>query len=374
VPAGDYAALLDADPMRVFGELSEIARESDFAFLNLEAPVVGAADPIAKSGPHMRVGSGSTAFIRKSGFNIAGLANNHIRDFGNDGIASTLAACRSAGIHTVGAGEDLVSAQTPLILRRNSLTIALVAVSEREFSIATSERSGAAPLEVIDIARQIEELRGTCDFIFLTVHGGVEYLAQPSPSLRKTCRFLVEQGADAILCHHSHVPGAWEVHKGAPIFYSLGNMLFDNPAPPAGWNYGYAVRFRVDIAEVDRLDWEIFPFEQRPSLGGIRLLNTDRRTRFFEEMERQNCIVGDDAEYGRVWNAYCATRKSEMLFSQYVPFRIPGLGLLSSKVPLLDILSSGKRIHGRLNTIRCDSLRDVLVEVLEQRASDDIGR
>ena len=77
------------------------------------------------------------------------------------------------------------------------------------------------------------------------MHGGNEGYPYPSPRLMDTCRFLVEQGANAVICQHSHCVGCYEEYRGGHIVYGQGNLIFDASIPPPGWNEGVLVRLHI---------------------------------------------------------------------------------------------------------------------------------
>ena len=84
----------------------------------------------------------------------------------------------------------------------------------------------------------------------------------------KVCRFFIERGADAVICHQVHVPGAYEWHQEKPIFYSLGNLIMDHPNPPGNWYQGNAVRLASKEGGLASADVEIIPYTQSVEQGG----------------------------------------------------------------------------------------------------------
>jgi poly-gamma-glutamate capsule biosynthesis protein CapA/YwtB (metallophosphatase superfamily) len=67
--------------------------------------------------------------------------------------------------------------------------------------------------------------------VFVTLHWGIDYQTYPTPVEREQAKLLVDAGADAIVGHHPHVVQMNELIDGSPVFYSIGNLLFDNPNP-----------------------------------------------------------------------------------------------------------------------------------------------
>ena len=111
----------------------------------------------------------------------------------------------------------------------------------------------------------------------MTLHGGNEYFPYPRPGLRKLCQHYIDLGVQAVVCHHPHVPGAYEYYNGKPIFYSLGNLIFDHENPPEDWNFGYMVKFEINKQKKVITNVEIIPYEQSVKLQGVKLLNGEKK-------------------------------------------------------------------------------------------------
>lgn len=353
----------------VFGALREDISDADISFLNLEAPLCAPGHQINKAGPAIRADPDCIRAVSQAGFTVAGLANNHIMDYGSDGLTSTIEACESHGVRHCGAGSDLARSQRPVILQAGDVKVAILAFAEREFSIAGVHSPGAAPLDVIENVRQIEEAKSLGHIVVVTVHGGNEYFRYPRPGLRRLCRFYIDIGVHAVICHHPHVAGTFEIYKERPIFYSLGNLVFDHMKPPPGWNDGYAVKltFAASNGCVQVIGQEIIPYEQSLEAGGVRKLSQGRREAYLEDLEQMRDLLADEDRWLSEWEVFCKSREKPALLRQYLPFIFPGAGRLTKLVPLLDWLVPKSSVSAKLNTLRCDSHREVLTHLLENR-------
>ena len=206
----------------------------DFNIVNLECPVVLDEGPrkIYKTGPHLKADASIFGFLRQLNVGVVTLANNHILDYGEKGLRQTLDTCGREGVLTVGAGMSLAEASAPLILEKSGIKVAIVNFCENEWSTASSTAAGANPMDFVDNLGQIRKARGMADFVIAVVHGGHERYNLPSPRMAKTYRFYAENGADAVIGHHTHCVSGFEIHGGVPIAYGLGFGL-DNAAFPA---------------------------------------------------------------------------------------------------------------------------------------------
>lgn len=369
--AGDFAPCRRFEPLaltestEMWGEFLSYVQHADVSSVNLETPLCSSERKICKSGPNLRADPGCVQALATAGFKIAGLANNHIMDYGDAGLDQTIHACSSVGLRTCGAGRNLHEAQKPLIVECAGLTAGFICVAEHEFNIAGEKRPGAAPLDIIDNIRQLQVAKSQADLVFLVIHGGNECFFYPRPNLRKFCRFMIDQGADAVVCHHSHVPGVYEVYSGKPIIYSLGNLVFDTIQPSEGWNEGYALYLIYDPVSKKQKSFELVPFTQSVEQGGVRLMTEPGRSLFFEQLAARCDVLHNEAAYVEKWEYFCDLNKDSILLNQYFPFRMRGMGLLTRLVTSERIcLPHQSASSVKMNLLNCESHLDVLRHVV----------
>ena len=154
------------------------------------------------------------------------LANNHMMDFGEEGLRQTKAALSSHGIPFAGAGDNEEEARKPMILEENGKRIAVFCCCERQFGMAMVASAGCAEKGVwlYNAIREIKET-GQADFVVVSCHAASEYSPWICPALHDFYHSLIDAGADCIHGHHAHVPQGYEEYKGRPIFYGLGNFV-----------------------------------------------------------------------------------------------------------------------------------------------------
>jgi len=114
-------------------ELSGLIRSSEVAIANFEGPVRSMGKKIFKAGPHLFQDPSGLGIIKAAGFNVASLANNHIYDYGQTGLESTLEAAKTAGLNVVGAGKNFDDAYQLLIKESQGCKIGFLAYCEAEF-------------------------------------------------------------------------------------------------------------------------------------------------------------------------------------------------------------------------------------------------
>lgn len=261
-----YEDEMAAEPV---GEgLRERINKSDLSLVNLESPVPVDRGPIDKSGPAKESARSAPQVLASSGFEGACLANNHIMDFGPEGLRATQQACDDADLKTVGAGENIDEALSPLFVSIDSgdsnnsdtdhLTFAIINVCEREFNIV-DDGPGTGWVSHPTVEQRIERAGETADIVLVVAHGGIEYVPFPPSGRQQTLRSFIDSGADAVIGHHPHVAQGWEVYDGSPIVYSLGNFLFNQSRPSTRW--GLAVSLSGHESGITRIT--LVPTNQR---------------------------------------------------------------------------------------------------------------
>ena len=302
---------------RVLGQVKPIISQSDFSIVNFEcAATNGKGKPISKLGPNLQCDETGVEAVKRAGFDCVTLANNHFRDFGDEGVLETMKLFSKYDIDTVGGGLTLDDASKTLYKVIGGKTIAIINCCEHEFTIATEHTGGSNPLNPIQQYYEIQKAKLSADYVLVIVHGGHEHYRFPSLRMQETYRFFVEAGADAVVNHHQHCYSGFEVYKGKPIFYGLGNFCFDytvfSKQHPT-WAYGYMVE--LDFG--DTVLYKIYPYEQSGETPTVRLLDGYA---FEEEIKKMNAIISNKNRLKKVQEEYYAS-ETNVILSVFQPFR-----------------------------------------------------
>lgn len=249
-----------ADPKFPFRKIrSELAR-ADVVFGNLECPLSERGRSVR--GDCCYVASPEYAHaMAASNFKVISYSNNHCMDFGEVAFSDTIEALQHSGIQVVGAGRNYESARKPALLEINGARLAFLAYNlfGPDIVYATANESGVVPLNDLVVREDVERLVGNVDYIFASVHWGVEGEPRPSPSLVRFAHRLIDYGVDVIFGHHPHLPGSIEIYKSKPIFYSLGNFIFGHTHHY--WTDNMMVRLTLSQNQVCKV--EIIPIGNR---------------------------------------------------------------------------------------------------------------
>lgn len=328
--AGDFAPsarLAKQIETKNFGEifpdnLVKIIKSADYSLVNFESPIIEEKfKPIEKCGPILGCSSNAADAIKYAGFTAVTMANNHIFDYGSDGLYKTIECCKKNGLDVVGVGDNLHNAERILYVEKRGKKMAIINCCEHEFSIATNTMPGANPLNPIHQYYSIQEAKKNADYVLIIVHGGHEYYQLPSLRMQETYRFFIDAGADAIVNHHQHCYSGYEVYNGKPIFYGLGNFGFDkiNRRTDKKWTEGYIVEFDFDI----NISFKIYPYCQYGKEDKIKLLD---KNSFNREIYFLNEILNNQKLLYSATESYLkeATKDMEHIFfpikNRYIRF------------------------------------------------------
>ena len=250
--AGDI--MLEGPPERVmrrgqdpFAGVAHLFKGADLRLGNLECVVatVGSVEP---DKPNVfRVHPRSLKFVKRH-LDAVGLANNHSGDYGPQAFAQMLGLLEKSGLAYYGGGHDLKEAHTPRIFERHGVRIAVLGYNEfqpRNFE-ADHDRPGVAWSEDEQVVRDIKDARRVwqADVVIPVMHWGWE---EPKANARQRAlaRLMIDAGADAVIGGHPHQLQDTEHYKGKPIFYSLGNFVFEG-FPDKVNNLAWVVRLTLD--------------------------------------------------------------------------------------------------------------------------------
>ena len=221
-----------------FQKVRALTTKADVFVVNLECPFTDRGEKIAKNF-NFRARPELVAALVAGGVDVVSLANNHLIDYGPEGLFDTLSTLDTNAIIHFGAGRTLVEARVPAIVEKKGVSIAFLGyffLGDRNIEpaqvIATHDAPGVAghfsdtsALNAM-VEADILAAKQKADHVIPFFHWGRETRAQPEPYQIEVAHHAIDSGASAVLGSHPHVLQGLEVYKGAPIVYSLGNFVF----------------------------------------------------------------------------------------------------------------------------------------------------
>lgn len=288
------------DTDTLFTDTLSLFQGNDVNFVNLECVLTDSDKMIRKFGPALKACKNTAKVIKSIGVDYCSLANNHIFDYGIKGMEDTFKALCDAGIKYTGFGNNYDDARENLVIEKNGEKVCFIAVCEHEYSYATDDRMGARGYDEYDTIEDIRKAKEENDCVIVIYHGGKEHCRYPSPRLRKACHAMVDNGADAVICQHSHCIGCYEEYNGKHILYGQGNFHFVKGVdgnPPESWNTLLAVKYDTVSGKI-----EFIPINNTDN--GITLAKGECKEKIISEFEKRNKSLVDGT-WREGWHKFC---------------------------------------------------------------------
>lgn len=222
-----------------WGDALAALREADLRIVNLETSVTARGSPWPGKGIHYRMGPGNIGCLSAARLECCVLANNHVFDWGYDGLAETLRTLDAAGIAAPGAGEDAASAASHATFEpARGGRVLVTALGFPSSGIpgdwaAGDKRPGVrfeqepTPEAAARIARELLRLTRPGDVTVVSVHWGGNWGYEVPREHVAFARRLADEGIDIVHGHSSHHPQAIEFRHGRLILYGCGDFLND---------------------------------------------------------------------------------------------------------------------------------------------------
>ena len=247
------------DPFRY---VAAALKGADMTIGNLECVIASTGKPEPK--PYTFRAPKQSLRLLKKYFSAVSLANNHSGDFGKAAFSEMLQLLEQHQTPYFGGGRNLRAAHQAYIQEIRGKRIAVLGFNgffPRSFE-ALDDAPGIAWLDEDRVAESIQHAKQKLgvDFLIVYPHWGWEYQKLASTRQRQMARLMIDSGADAVVGGHPHVTQDIEVYQGKPIFYSLGNFVFDGFSDRdtrTGWllelslNKAGGVSWRVNEVSID---------------------------------------------------------------------------------------------------------------------------
>ena len=214
--------------------IDSVFRSAQIVVGNLECPATKIESPVFKQ-YIFRSEPEWLNTLRQHGITHLNLANNHSIDQGREGLLDTKRNIKAAGMVPIGAGASMQEAAGPVLLASSPRKVWLVPslrLALENYSYLTDKPCvSQEPMD--SLMQRVFQLRkaDSTAVIIVSLHWGGEHTSKPVPRQRMEAHQLILAGADALICHHTHTLQTIETFRGKPIYYSIGNFIFDPTHP-----------------------------------------------------------------------------------------------------------------------------------------------
>jgi poly-gamma-glutamate synthesis protein (capsule biosynthesis protein) len=235
--------ILARGPLYPLGPVAGFMRGADLTVVNLECAITsretvweGASKAFYFGAPPSAVES-----LADAGVDLVSLANNHSLDFGRGGLLDTLDGLRAGGIAAAGAGRTLDDAEAPAVVERRGVGFGMAAFCDHQGDFAArADAPGIAFLDLLDeraarrrFQERLDRMRALgAEWPILSLHWGPNMVWRPSSRFVRLARAAIDMGYASVFGHSAHVFQGFELYKGRPIFYSVGDLVDDYAVDP----------------------------------------------------------------------------------------------------------------------------------------------
>jgi hypothetical protein len=263
-----------------FGELAH----KPYVVANFEATVPERHVPTPPLQIKFSVDEARLAPLRMAGFTHLSLANNHSFDFGASAYSRTQTLLAETAIESFGHPRILNEGSVRFV-ELESMRVALIGLHATEQVPEQSQMEA-----VMRYASTQSELQ------VLYVHWGTEYADKSSATQQRIAKLFVEEGVDLVVGHHPHVVQEVGLVDGVPVFYSLGNYIFDQYFDVAVME---GLMLHLSVTEGGRVG--LLPVESATTLSQPRFLNPADHAEFLEDLaERSDPLLAANIRRGYV--------------------------------------------------------------------------
>ncbi len=239
--------------------VDSVFRQAQVVVGNLECPATKIQAPVMKRFI-FRTEPEWLDSLRQHGFTHLNMANNHSIDQGRAGLSDTRHHIIEAGMTPVGAGDSMSQATLPILLSNHPRPVYLFASNRlplENFAYLTDQPCiSQEPMDSLIFRIAETKKADSTAIVIVSLHWGGEHTLQPVPRQRMEAHRIIDAGADALICHHTHTLQTIEEYHGHPIYYSIGNFIFDQSRQINA----RACMVRLSITK-NRMDTETIPIQ-----------------------------------------------------------------------------------------------------------------
>lgn len=321
----------------------------DFLSINLESPLIKSnARPIIKCGPTLGADYNSIKGIALLNPSLVCIANNHIYDYGYNGLITTIESLKEKGINYIGDRNG--EAKNDVFIKDD---VGVINFCENEFSFNYKDNAGACCLDS-SVYSKIVELKKQVKRVIVVFHGGTENFEYPSPKMVQLCHSFADLGANLILCQHSHCIGCYEKYHECTIVYGQGNFLFDEYSKEDIWTHAIGVEYNSANNEVNYI---VTCFKN----GKVDIVNEEEKALVLNKFEQRSKELLN-GEYIKKYKNYCNYRYSKFLckLRGYSKIRT-GIEVLLFKGFFVKNLFRGKRLYALYDILNCEAHQELIM-------------
>jgi poly-gamma-glutamate capsule biosynthesis protein CapA/YwtB (metallophosphatase superfamily) len=265
-----------------FTGIFNVIQEHDVAVANFESSVPKEHVPTPSMKMRFSVPEYGLTELARVGFDVLSLSNNHALDYGKEGYVHTKEACVRNGLVCIGH---------PVVHDKDSMTVVDVKGTRVGILMLHTLFEKASTTELLGLVDALETMS---DIQYVFIHWGEEYERFHNASQEELAHALIDGGIDGVIGHHPHVMQDIELYKGKPIFYSLGNLIFDQYFSP-DVQEGFLVSISIDEKSIE---YTLIPYDMHDERTQPRLQEGDEKIGTLRTLLRYPLFTEAEIEAG----------------------------------------------------------------------------
>lgn len=282
----------------------------DLFICNLEGPILNNnLVKISKKGPSISQ-SKKVTDVLKQFKTVVCLANNHIMDYGKKGLFSTIEALEKNHISYMGANLES-DVYHPFVIEKEK--IAIFNVCESGFGMENSRKNGNAIFNTKYFFDKIQRYKKKGYLVIILPHAGAENLEYPLPEIRDLYKLYVDLGADLVIGNHPHIVQGKEIYKHKHIYYSLGNLYFNDYKDKVELYNPSSLLLSININDGQiKIDYFFIRINNQ-------IIDIDNRVIVYDQFKNISKLLLSENEYVRIINKHCH-KLFDTLYSSYINY------------------------------------------------------
>ncbi len=316
MPGGEFDTLAAGGITSInwpFEDIEHFFIDSDLVLSNFECPIREGNDLRKDKSSILGCSNFILPYLKKWKFHVLNLANNHIHDYGLQGITSTLTNLEQNGLIPLGIVSNERNLNNCVRKKIKNITIGFAAFTSDEPWVKSRLYDGTFNLVFYsrtNVSDAIDSLRKECDFVIVVMHWGFENHEYPSPQQLDLARFCIDEGADVVVGHHAHVIQGYHIYKNKPIFFSLGHLFFSNfyykSSDLSNWQEKnrLGLMVQLELKKNGEIDFKPVPIFQNNNYK-IQLIKNHEEEKLLEKIESlSKKMEMPEKEYRQFWKRY----------------------------------------------------------------------
>ena len=295
-----------------FQNMTSLGRNDDLILANLESPLSKRGTPRLDKNSILFAPMDAVEALRTLKVDVVCLGNNHITDYGPEGLEGTVRILEDTDFAHFGAGTNLARARRGVTLERGGIRFSFLGYTTDEPHVksilATDQSAGCVPYDMDVIREDISRIRPKSDLVCVSLHWGYEYHEYPSPAQIELAHQVIDAGAHLVIGTHPHVVQGIEKYRQGVIFYSLGNFFFPDFTYKTGSVHRWPPECRRSIvAKCAISQWGVEDIEVIPVVMEddyrVRVLTGQEKVAFLQHMDSLSEAIPKE-DFGTFWSSY----------------------------------------------------------------------